>query len=121
MNQALLHAVLYYSSMFGVDPRLAQSVIKAESNWQVDAVGLANEQGLMQLHPKYFKGDIQDPFVNIKMGIKYLATTKKLCKHRMDFTYLVCYNQGISGGSLVMNPKQDKYYQRVMKEYRKLK
>lgn len=121
MNQALLHAVLYYSSMYGVDPRLAQAIIKVESNWQVNAVGLANERGLFQLHPKYFKGEIQDPFVNIKMGIKYLAITKKQCKHHVDFTYVVCYNQGITGGSGVVNPKQDKYYKRVMNFFRRKK
>ncbi len=72
-----------YSLRFGVDTSLVLALIKAESNFNPDAVSRANAKGIMQLTEETFDfcsdslktdtGNILSPEENIRAGVWYLS------------------------------------------------
>jgi soluble lytic murein transglycosylase len=85
------------SEKWGVDPVLVRAVIKAESNFNPDAVSRAGARGLMQLMPEtaLLMGvkDINDPAENVEGGVRYLR--KLLKSFHWDVTLaLAAYNAG---------------------------
>ena len=72
-----------YSRRFKVDSSLVLALIKAESNFNPDAVSHANAKGIMQLTEETFAfcndslktdgGDILSPEGNIRAGVWYLS------------------------------------------------
>ncbi len=120
----LLRILIQLCISHHIDPFLAESIIKVESGWNINTIGLANERGLFQLNPTSFPNisidKLSNPELNMKLGIAYIEQMKKECIHKENFSYVVCYNRGSVGGAKVKNYKQDKYYARVMQEYYKL-
>lgn len=125
MSNLILSYILLYSSMYSVDPLLVRAVIEVESRGNIHQTGAAGEIGLMQLLPESFPHlnhkKLENPKLNIQMGVKYLAEMKKYCPHQEDMTWLVCYNAGVGGASKFKFPKKFVYYKKVMKEYERLK
>ncbi|MCX7904697.1 MAG: lytic transglycosylase domain-containing protein [Caloramator sp.] len=98
--------VVKYSKRYNVDPYLIYALIKAESNFDKNALSHKGAIGLMQITPNtgryisnllkeknYRDGDLFDPEKNIKYGVFYF---KKLYS---DFGYdldlaLAAYNAG---------------------------
>ena len=60
---------------------------------------------------------LKNPSINLVEGMRMLQAAKLRCKHKQDKTWLICYNQGVSSGSRIKNPKSQSYYKQVMSEY----
>lgn len=82
-----------------LDVDLVRAVVRAESNYDVDAVSSAGAIGLMQLHPLTIQ-DLKvanpfDPLQNIAGGTKYLRRMLDRFKGDLDLA-LAAYNAGPS-------------------------
>jgi hypothetical protein len=112
--------ILTWALTYGIDPQLVHSIVKHESNYNPNAIGLVGEVGLMQIRPEYVPESAKqllDPCTNIKRGILILKKAKEYCKHKADKTWINCYNLGIAAGSRIKHPKLFPYYQNVIKIY----
>ncbi len=81
-----MDSVKKYTEKYQLDPYLIMSIIKAESNFNADAVSGKNATGLMQIieptamwlsdklgMDDFTYADITDPDINIQMGCYYIA------------------------------------------------
>lgn len=120
---AIIKLIMFYSSMYGVDYKLAMSIVQVESQYNINAVGPVGEIGLFQIRPEYVsvsRKALFNPQVNVLLGIQKLAEKKAKCVHKADKTWVICYNRGVYGGSKVTNPYENTYYKKVMIEYNKM-
>ena len=97
--------VIKYSQEYNVDENLIYALIKAESNFDANAVSNKNAQGLMQLMPataeevankngiELTEKNILEPDVNINIGTKYISTL--LERYECIEVALAAYNAGI--------------------------
>jgi soluble lytic murein transglycosylase len=82
--------MVYYGRVYNVDPLLIAAVIKAESNFNSQAVSERGARGLMQImpetglwaakqigEPNLDSEDLFDPETNIKLGTWYLSDLEK--------------------------------------------
>ena len=117
----------YYAKEYGVEEELVVSVIKVESNYDVVAVSPVGAIGLMQLMPKtaeYLGVEAEYIPENIKGGVKYLKEC--LSKNGEDIALaLAAYNAGLGAvkkySSIPPYRETQKYIEKVLKEYNKLK
>ena len=133
-----------YSKQYNVDENLIYALIKAESNFQADAISNKNALGLMQLMPSTAeevanKNEIQlteenilEPDININIGTKYISTL--LEKYECVELALAAYNAGIgnvnkwiengiikSDGSDIENipfKETNTYVRKIMRDYK---
>ncbi len=103
--------ILHQCSGYGLDPMLVLAVIDVESKFQSTMVSPSGARGIMQILPdtgkalvqevgwvadgqtKIFRPEIlDDPILNIKLGIYYLQDLKK--NFRSLSTALIAYNLG---------------------------
>lgn len=107
-----------FASDYNVDPMTALAVAKVESNFNPSAIGKTHgEIGLFQIRPEYSKlsrKELFNPLLNIKEGLKKLSEAKRGCAHKLNKTWLNCFNAGITGGSRLKDPKNFNYYKKVM-------
>jgi len=110
----------------GVDPALVRAVIKAESDFNPDAISQLGAQGLMQLMPlTSINLSVQNPFdpeENISGGVRYLKYLLNL--FHQDFSLaLAAYHAGenlvLKVGGIPPIESTQQYVQRVLKFYRR--
>jgi len=86
-----------YAGESGLDPRLVQAVMQAESGYDPRALSAKGAVGLMQLMPETARelsvADPWDPEQNVRGGVAYLKRMLDLFSHDIDFA-LAAYNAG---------------------------
>ena len=114
--------LLFYSFLAGIDPQLTQAVIQVESRGNPYAIGRLGDSGLMQVRHQLVPETQQQLFqscTNIRRGVELLKQAREKCKHKLNNTWLVCYNVGIKGGQKIRHPSKFIYYKKVMQEMQK--
>ncbi len=85
------------SQRHNINPALVKAVIKAESDFDPNAVSKKGARGLMQLMPKTLKDlKVSDPFhprENINGGVRFLKRLLKRFNNNLTLT-LAAYNAG---------------------------
>lgn len=86
------------ASRHGVDVKLAQAVVKVESNYQAGAVSPKGAMGLMQLMPavarQYAVADPFDPEDNLDAGLRHLRSLLDRFENDVRLA-LAAYNAGL--------------------------
>jgi soluble lytic murein transglycosylase-like protein len=89
--------IIRHSKLHGMDPSLIKAVMKAESNFNPNALSDKGAQGLMQLMPDTARlmkvDDPFDPDDNIKGGTKYLKMLDSIFDGDLELI-LAAYNAG---------------------------
>lgn len=97
VSNDLMEIVDYYAKYYNLDPALVLAVIRAESNFNPNAVSRAGARGLMQLMPgtaaEMGITEIFDPAQNVAGGTQYLAKMLGLFKNDLTLA-LAGYNAG---------------------------
>lgn len=123
-KEAIIALIIAYSKLFGVDPNVAVSVARVESNLEVEAVGSLGEIGLFQIRPEFYpmftKKQLASPETNIMVGVRKLSNYKKTCVHQDDIDWLVCYNYGPTNAKKVKYPHLFPYVKKVKEELSKI-
>lgn len=96
-QQKVMNLVFKLAPQYGIYPRLALAIIRAESNFNPTAVSTKNAQGLMQLIPetavRFNVAKPFDPEQNIRGGLAYLRWL--LAYFKGDVTLVAAaYNAG---------------------------
>ncbi len=121
--------ILSVSEKHGVDPYLVKAVIKAESDFDPNAVSSKNAQGIMQLIPEtandYGVDNPFDPKENIEGGVRYLKDLLEYFDGDTNLS-LAAYNAG--KGSVIKHgftippyPETTDYISKVLGYYKLLK
>lgn len=108
--------VIFYSLLSGINPNVTNAIINVESSGNPYAIGGKGDIGLMQIRHKFVpenEKQLLQACTNISRGVKILKNAKKRCKHKIDNTWVICYNLGIKGGSKIKYPKKFRYYKKV--------
>ena len=123
--QALNRYIYAAAANHQVDPLLIKAVIKAESNFDPNAISSKGAQGLMQLMPGTAR-DLQvanpfDPRQNINGGTKYLRYLLDNYKGNVELS-LAAYNAGPGNvtpyGIIPGIPETQAYVAKVLQNYR---
>lgn len=128
-NKSFDTHIIKACNKYGVDPYLVKAVIRAESNFDPNAVSPKNARGLMQITPPtaedYEVEDVLDPDSNIEGGVRIL-------KHLIDYfdgnveLALAGYNAGKYAvikydNQIPPYPETQQYVARVLSFYSDIK
>ncbi len=118
--------VLVKSSKYGLDPFLVMAIIKAESNFDPNAISKVGAIGLMQLMPQtadyvskklgYIDYQISDPAMNVEMGCWYIANLMETYKGDVEGV-LAAYNGGNYDKKTLMKNMSIKSYVKKVERY----
>lgn len=117
-------AVAEKARLNNIDPQLVRAVIRAESNWNPNAVSPKGALGLMQLMPSTASlmgvANPFDPFENIDGGVRYLKDLINRFNGNLVLA-LAAYNAGPKlvekKGAIPSIPETVAYVKRVMRYY----
>lgn len=123
-KQEIHRAIHYYATQYRLDPALVHAVIKAESDFDPDAVSHRGAMGLMQLMPITAAAlDVDDPFdplQNIRAGSQELRRLMKRFRNKLPLV-LAAYNAGatrVKGGKIPRIRETRNYVRKVLRYYR---
>jgi hypothetical protein len=111
---------------YDIPPDLIHSIIRAESNYNPQAVSPKGAMGMMQLMPEtakvYGVKNVFDPPQNIEGGVKYLNDLIKLFNRNTGLV-LAAYNAGQEAvkkyGGIPPYPETRNYIKTVMRSYQR--
>lgn len=112
------------STRYGVDPELVRAIVKAESDFDTNAVSVKGARGLMQLMPETSRAmgvrDAHDPKDNVEGGIRYLSRLLKMFDWQVPLA-VAAYNAGenavLKYGSIPPYSETQTYVKRVLHYY----
>lgn len=120
----MLFLMQFWSSVYGLNPKIAMAVAETESKFNINATGLAGEVGLFQLKPEYVKDytrkQLYNPSINIRVGIKRLAEIKNRFGKSKNHGWLTVYNCGESRAKSIKHPELFPYVLEVNKRIARL-
>jgi soluble lytic murein transglycosylase-like protein len=128
-NSSYDSMILQHSYNHGIDPSLVKAVMKAESNFNPNAVSNKGAQGLMQLMPDTSRlmrvYDPFDPDENIRGGARYLSLLDETFQGNLELV-LAAYNAGpnrVKEHNMNVPPIEETktFIKRVKQYYNKLK
>jgi soluble lytic murein transglycosylase-like protein len=109
--------ITLYSAFYGINSDLSFQIARLESNMNPVAFSKTNDGGLYQLNTKYHKFHnpalIFDINYNIPIALYTLKNLRDTCKHKIDNTYVLCYNMGITGAKKIKYPLKHPYYRKT--------
>jgi soluble lytic murein transglycosylase-like protein len=109
--------ITLYSAFYGINSELSFQVARIESGMNPLAISRTNDGGLYQLNRKYHKFHnpdlIFDINYNIPKALYTLKELKKACSHKLNNTYVLCYNMGIRGAKNIKHPLKHRYYKKT--------
>ena len=119
-----LHLIRELARQYDIEPRLIQSIIRVESNFNPRAVSRAGALGLMQLMPATARRfNVEDPFnprANVEGGIRYLKHLLRRFPSDLRLV-LAAYNAGEYAvqryRGIPPYPETQRYVKRVMALY----
>jgi soluble lytic murein transglycosylase-like protein len=105
----------FYADVYNVPSKILEAIIYVESRGDPSIVSKnGKDVGLMQLRTQYHDvKDPLDPCENIKAGARYLRQVISDCPYKVDYSYVLCYNRGITGASKVKEYSTDEYYKNI--------
>ncbi len=113
--------ILKYAGKYDLEPNMVKAIMKNESSFNPNAKSYVGCIGLMQVNPRFNKGNLYDPETNIATGCKIYRE----CLDEFDGNHtkaLMAYNQGISGAkrSLRKGINSTTYSRKVLESYQEL-
>ena len=113
--------ILKYAGMYDIEPNLVKAIIFRESSFNPNAKSYVGCIGLMQVNPRFNKGNLYDPETNIATGCKIYRE----CLDEFDGNHtkaLMAYNQGITGAkrSLRKGVSSTSYSRNVLESFNEL-
>lgn len=122
-KQALLRAIHWHAHRYRIEPALLWAIIKAESEFNPEAVSRKGAVGLMQLMPsvaaQHKIADPYDPIQNMRAGAKQLRHLLDLYEGDLELT-IAAYNAGAKRIKQQRVPKfreTRRYVKKVLRYY----
>ena len=128
-NRTYDKQIINASNKYGVDPYLVKAVIRAESNFDPNAVSPKDAKGLMQITPPAAEDfevkDVLDPTSNIEGGVRILKHLIEYFNGNLELA-LAGYNAGKYAvikydNQIPPYPETQQYVARVMSFYSDIK
>ena len=97
--------VLAEAQAAGVPGDLALAIARVESHFACHAKGAEHAVGVMQIMPNFYSQytieEVRSSKTNIKLGLELLKEYKKICPHKKNMTWVVCFNTGPTGAKKI--------------------
>jgi len=109
--------ITYYALINGIDPNLAFNLARIESGMNPLAISRTQDGGLFQLNKRYYRFHnpkwIFNIDTNAALALRTLGKLKKECSHKLNNTFVLCYNLGKVGAKKIKHPTKHIYFTKV--------
>lgn len=131
-TRKIAQTIISESARKKMDPFFVLAIIKTESKFNPQAIGIHGEVGLMQIKPSTAKWiaqkykipwqgekDLRNPVFNIKVGIAYMDYLRAKF-NKKALTYVSAYNIGPQRAKKIKEPSKQSYSAKVLDSYMKM-